>query len=124
MDEGAVPSSINLVEKGEYELFDHQLPLDKFIDKLRNGDDLDNVCIKGLDEALQNGEIEDLRRVLQNKSNKLSQKGTTLQFVSEGSFQSVVSGFELKLGSDFFRLDTIFGPKMERKEEGWIVIQY
>lgn len=126
MKKGAAPGRCNVVRRGKYDLFDHQMPVDTFVDHLHDGQVLDEVCVTKLGEAFKNGDEMEVARALQDHADDLSAAGTTLQFAVLGSIQSVSGGYELKYEGKLYRLNRVFGAQLRTFGDynDWLVTPY
>jgi hypothetical protein len=121
---GADKGQYNIVLKDEYETFNHQVPVEDFIEQLEQGASFDEVCVLELGEAMESDTSKKLSRVLQDNTGNFQRRNSTIQFAVEGSFQRVKNGFELKYEGELYRLDRIFGAQLREKEEGWLVAPF
>lgn len=121
---GAKPGQYNVVLKEKYETFDHQIPIEEFLDQLEDGTVFDEVCVLELSKFLESSDSKRLSRALQDRAWDLKRKNATVQFAVEGSFQRVKGGFELKYDDELYRLDSIFGPQLRKHEDGWLVAPF
>ena len=121
---GQAPNQCNIVIKGNFDSFDHQLPVLEFVDRLREDKIPNNVTVLDLEEAFLAGTDSEVRRVLDDRANELANDRPTLQFAVEGSFQRVPNGFELKYENELYRLDRVFGARLQKEENDWLVVPY
>lgn len=54
---GQIPGRYNIVVNGAYATFEHQIPIEEFIQRLENDKIPDEVSVEGLGEALQDGDL-------------------------------------------------------------------
>jgi hypothetical protein len=124
---GRIPGRYNLVVKSEYETFDHQLPVEEFLTRLRENDVPETVCIVGLGKAFEDGDLaQELGHELERRANDLETGSLpTIQFAVEGSFHRKGKTYDLRYGDDLYPLQDVFGSQMDRKEGGnWLVIPF
>lgn len=123
---GRIPGQYNIVIEGEYETFDHQIPVDSFIQRLRDDAVPDQVTVVGLGEAFENGEqADELAREMDQQANSLSYQNPTVQFVVKGAFHRRGKSFDLRYNNELYPLRDVFGPQIERKGEGdWLVAPF
>lgn len=82
---GQIPGRYNLIIKGEYEVFDHQMPVKEFVQHLKDDDVPDEVSVVGLGKAFTDGDLADkLARAMDRRANDLEYQSPTVQFVVEG----------------------------------------
>lgn len=126
-DPGQLPGTYNIVVDGEYDLFDHRVPLDEFVNMLRDNDVPDEVCVVGLDEAFEEDEtVNKLSRAMDRSADSLENQKPLpkIQFAVEGSFQRRKNDFELQTGGELYRLSRVFGPQIQRQQRGWLVAPF
>lgn len=124
---GKLPGEYNIVVKDDYDLFDHQVPVEEFEEMLREDDIPDTVCVVGLEDVFKNEEaIHDLSRVMDRKANTLESRRQlpTIQFAVDGSFQRLQRDFELQTGGELYRLSRIFGSQIQRRESSWLTAPF
>ena len=103
-------------------MFDHQMPIDEFFQRLKNDDVPDEVSVVGTEEILDDEElVNDLAREMDQRADDLEYQGPTIQFVVEGSFHRRGKTYDLRYDGELYPLQDIFGPQLERREQGdWI----
>jgi len=123
---GQIPGRYNLIIKGEHDLFDHQMPVEEFVKRLEEDEVPEEVTVSGLDEAFEEGDkIEELAQEMDRRANDLEYQSPTVQFVVEGSFHRRGKTYDLRYGDELYPLQDVFGPQLERKEEGsWLVAPF
>lgn len=123
---GQIPGRYNLVIEGAYETFEHQIPVDEFIQYLANDNVPDKVSVVGLTEALEDSErANELAREMDRRANDLEYQSPTVQFVVQGSFHRSGKTYDLRYEGDLYSLQEVFGPQLERKEDGkWLVAPF
>lgn len=123
---GRIPGRYNLVIEGAYESFDHQMPVEEFIERLRNDDVPNEVSVIGLDDAFSDDDLlDDLTNAMDRRANDLEYQGPTVQFVVEGSFHRQGKTYDLRYGDELHSLQEVFGPQLERKADGnWLVTPF
>jgi len=123
---GQIPGRYNIVIEGEYDTFDHQIPVEEFLECLEDDDVPDEVSVVGLGEALQDGDLaDDLAREMEQQAVNLEYQSPTIQFVADGSFHRSGKSYDLRYEGELYTLQQVFGPQLERKEEGdWLVAPF
>jgi hypothetical protein len=123
---GRIPGRYNLVIQGEYETFDHRMPVGEYLESLKTDEVPDEVSVVGLEEALEANEaIDEFAREMDQRADDLEYQTPTIQFVLEGSFHRNGKHYDLRYSDDFYSLQRIFGPQLERKEQGdWLVAPF
>jgi hypothetical protein len=123
---GQIPGQHNIVVKGEYDTFDHQIPVEDFIQQLKDDAVPGEVSVVGLGDAFEDGDLADeLARELDKRGNDLTYQSPTIQFVVEGSFHRQGKVYDLRYNDELYPLQEVFGPQLERKEDGdWLVAPY
>ncbi|WP_158056535.1 hypothetical protein [Halorussus halophilus] len=127
VEHGKLPGEYNIVAKDEYDLFDHQVPVEEFEEMLRENDVPDELCVVGLDDVFgDNDAVNELSAVMDRRANGLENRDPlpTVQFAVEGSFQRRQRDFELQAGNDFHRLSRIFGPQIDRRSSEWLTAPF
>lgn len=124
---GKLPGRYNIVAEDEFELFDHRVPVDEYLEMLHEDDVPDEVCVVGLDEVFEDDEsVRELSRMMDRRANSLESRNPlpTIQFAIEGSFQRRKRDFELQSGEDLYRLSRVFGRQIERQQRGWLLAPF
>jgi hypothetical protein len=119
---GRIPGRYNVIIAEEYDMFDHQMPIDEFFQRLKNDDVPDEVSVVGTEEILDDEElVNDLAREMDQRADDLEYQSPTIQFVVEGSFHRRGKTYDLRYDGELYPLQDIFGPQLERREQGdWI----
>ena len=120
---GQIPGRYNLIIRDEYDAFDLQMPVEEFLQRLKNDDVPNEVSVVGLADAFRNGDLAtDLAQEMDRRANDLEYQSPTVQFVVDGSFHRSGKTYDLRDGDELYSLQEVFGPQLERKEEGdWLV---
>ncbi|WP_440991572.1 hypothetical protein [Haloarchaeobius baliensis] len=123
---GQIPGRYNLVVEGNFETFDHQIPVEEFIVDLKEDDVPDKASVVGLGEAFEDGDLAaELATAMDQRANDLEYQSPTIQFVVEGSFHRRGKTFDLRQNDELYPLQEVFGPQLERKEEtGWLIAPF
>lgn len=127
VEHGKLPGEYNIVVKEEYDLFDHQVPIEEFEEMLRENDVPDEVCVVGLDTVFEDDDATNkLSSLMDRSANTLENRSSlpTIQFAVEGSFQRRQRDFELQTDDDLYRLSRIFGPQIDRRSGGWLTAPF
>ena len=124
MSADAATGRSNVVIADRFETFDHQVPVDRFIEMLKSGDVPDEVCVLGLGETFANDEERELSRAMQDRAMDLTRENATIQFAVEGSIQPVQGGYELLYEESLYPLNKVFGADISEEEEGWLVASF
>lgn len=123
---GQIPGQYNIVIEDAYTTFEHQIPVEEFLQRLKNDDLPEKVSVVGLEDALSDDELADeLAREMDRHANDLEYQSPTIQFVVEGSFHRSGKTYDLRYDDELYALQQVFGPQIERKEEGeWLVAPF
>lgn len=123
---GQIPGRYNIIIKGEYDVFDHQMPVEEFVKRLEDDDVPDKVSVIGLGDAFKDDELADeLAREMDRRANDLEYQSPTIQFVVKGSFHRRGKTYDLRYEDELYPLQEVFGPQLERKEQGeWLVAPF
>lgn len=123
---GQIPGRYNIVVEGMHDTFDHRIPVEEFIKRLRNDDVPDEVAVVGLEDAFADEDrVEELASEMDRRANDLEYQSPTVQFVVEGSFHRRGKTFDLRHDDELYPLQDVFGPQIERKEQGeWLVAPF
>jgi len=123
LEPGQIPGRYNIIVKGEYDTFDHQIPVKDFIERLKDDAVPDEVSVVGLGEAFEDGDLaNELTREMDRRANDLEYQSPTVQFVVDGSFHRQRKVYDLRYNDKLYSLQEVFGPQLERKEQGdWLV---
>lgn len=120
---GQIPGRYNLIIKDKYDVFDLQMPVEEFLQRLKDDDVPNEVSVVGLADAFRDGDLAtDLAQEMDRRANDLEYQSPTVQFVVDGSFHRSGKTYDLRDGDELYSLQEVFGPQLERKEEGdWLV---
>lgn len=123
---GQIPGRYNVVVKGAYDAFDHQMPVEEFVQRLANDDIPSKVSVVGLDEALEDGDLaNELAQAMNRRANDLEYQSPTVQFVVKGSFHRRGKTYDLRYGGELYPLQDVFGPQLERRGDGdWLIAPF
>jgi hypothetical protein len=123
---GQIPGRYNLIIDGEYDAFDHQMPVEEFLQRLKDDNVPDEVSVVGLADAFRDGGLVlNLAQEMDRRANDLEYQSPTVQFVVNGSFHRSGKTYDLRDGGELHSLQEVFGPQLERKEEGdWLVAPF
>jgi len=123
---GQIPGRYNLVIEGGYETFEHQIPVKEFLQRLKEDDVPQKVSVVGLADALSDdGVANELAREMDKRANDLEYQSPTIQFVVKGSFHRSGKAYDLRYDDELYSLQQVFGPQLERKEEGaWLIAPF
>lgn len=123
---GQIPGRYNIVVKHAYDTFDHQIPVEEFIERLRNDEVPEEAAVVGLEAAFADGDLaEELASEMDRRANDLEYQSPTVQFVVEGTFHRRGKTFDLRHDDELYSLQEVFGPQIERKEQGeWLVAPF
>ena len=119
---GRIPGQYNIIVAGEYDAFDHQMPIDEFLQRLKNDDVPDEVSVVGLEKMLDDQEFtNELAWEMDQRADDLEYQSPTIQIVVEGSFHRQGKTYDLRYDDNLYSLQDIFGPQLERRGNGnWI----
>lgn len=123
---GQIPGRYNLVVSGDFETFDHQIPVEDFLEDLKDDDVPDEASVVGLGEAFEDGDLAaELATAMDQRANDLEYQSPTIQFVVDGSFHRRGKTFDLRYNDELYSLQEVFGPQLERKEAGgWLIAPF
>ena len=123
---GRIPGRYNIVVNGEYETFDNQMPVEDFLQCLKDDDVPERTTVVGLEEAYEDGDmIDELAREMDRRGNDLEYQSPTIQFVVEGSFHRSGKTYDLRYEGKLHALQQVFGPQLDRKDAGdWLVAPF
>jgi hypothetical protein len=93
---------------------------------LKKDDVPEKVSVVGLADALSDDELAtELAREMDKRANDLEYQAPTIQFVVEGSFHRSGKTYDLRYDDELYSLQQVFGPQLERKEDGeWLVAPF
>lgn len=119
---GQIPGRYNIIIKGKYDTFDHQIPVEDFIERLKDDAVPDKISVVGLEQALEEGDLANkLSRAMDQRANDLEYQGPTIQFVVTDSFHRQGKTYDLRYEDELYSLQKVFGPQLERRDQGdWI----
>jgi hypothetical protein len=126
-DLDAIGGMYNIV-RTDRKTADYQVPVRKFIEMLREHEVPEELCVVGLESVLADEEETRLEVVDAMRSESDYLNGLSplpkIQFAVEGRFQSVGESFELERDGEFYPLGTVFGSRLKRRGDGWLVSPY
>lgn len=126
-DLDAIGGMYNIV-RADRTTADYQVPVDTFIEMLQEHEIPEELCVVGLESIL--ADDEEARRamvsIMRSESDYLNGLSPLpkVQFAVEGTFQSVGETFELEHEGEFYRLESVFGSRLKRRSDGWLVSPY
>jgi len=123
---GQIPGQYNLVIEGAYETFEHQIPVQEFLQRLKDDDVPEKVSVVGLADALRDEDLaNELAREMDKRANDLEYQSPTIQFVVKGSFHRSGKTYDLRYDDELYSLQQVLGPQLERKGDGkWLVAPF
>lgn len=123
---GRIPGRYNIIVEGEYDVFDHQMPVEEFVKRLKDDDVPDEVSVVGLGDAFGNEDLVDQLAIeMDRRGDDLEYQSPTIQFVVHGSFHRSGKTYDLRYDDELYPLQRVFGPQFERKEQGaWLVAPF
>lgn len=127
MSEGAIPGRYNVVVAGEFETYERQVPVEDFIEMLQEGDVPREVSVVGLGDAFDDGDlVEELAMEIDHSGDDLenTRPRPTIQFVVENEPHRHEESFDLPYGDELYPLRRVFGPQLEREDDGWLVAPF
>lgn len=126
VDPGQLAGVYNLVVADEYDLFEHQVPVDAFESMLRDDGVPDEVCVVGLADVYESDDVNELRRLMDETADGLESRSPlpTVQFAVGGSFQRLSRDFELQTDDNLYRLSRVFGPQIKRRNVDWLTAPF
>ena len=119
---GRIPGQYNIIVAGEYDTFDHQMPVKEFLKRLKNDDVPEKLSVVGLEKMLDDEDfVRELAREMDQRADDLEYQSPTVQVVVEGTFHRSGKTYDLRYEGELYSLQTIFGPQLERRGDGnWI----
>jgi hypothetical protein len=127
-DIDAVAGMYNIVNREQWTTADYQLPIEEFINKLEARDLPKEVCVVGLEDAIEaDTDLRDrLIAVMRAEMDYLNNQHPlpSIQFAVEGTFQGVGDAFELQVDDEFYPLEPIFGRQIKRRRDGWLATPF
>lgn len=120
----AIGGMYNIV-KTDRKTADYQVPVEKFLEMIQDHEIPEELCVVGLESVLS-GEKEIRREMIdtmRSESDYLNGLSTNpkIQFAVEGNFQAVGESFEVERDGEFYELEPIFGSRLKRRSDGWLV---
>ncbi len=102
------------------------MPVEEFIQRLKEDNVPNKVSVVGLGQAFTDGDlIDELAHEMDRRANDLEYQTPTVQFVVEGSFHRSGKTYDLRHDNNLYPLQDVFGPQLERKEDGdWLVAPF
>ncbi len=126
-DLDAIGGMYNIVRE-DRKTADYQVPVSTFVEMLHEHEIPEELCVVGVESILTDDEetrrkVVDTMRSESDYLNGLSPL-PKIQFAVEGNFQSVGESFELERNGDFYQLEAVFGSRLKRRSDGWLVSPY
>lgn len=124
--EGAIPGQYNVIRRDAYETVDRQVPIEDFIQQLREDTVPDEVCVVGLGKAFEEDRITELAGAMDERGDDLNNRRElpVIQFAVEGSFNRAGKSFDLRYGDELYPLQRVFGPQIDRQGERWLIAPF
>jgi len=119
----------NILVEEEFDIADHRVPIETFIEMLEEGELPDELAVSGLDAALAAGNqelISEMQAVMRRRRDWLDSRPSLpiIQFVVDGDLQDTGESFELLVDGDFYSLKPLFGRSIREREPGWLVTSF
>lgn len=126
-DLNAIGGMYNIVRE-DRKTADHQVPIENFIQMLQEHEIPEELCVVGLESVLAGDEKtrRELVETMRSENDYLNGLSPLpkIQFAVEGDFQSVGKSFELERDGKFYQLEVLFGSRLKRRSDGWLVSPY
>lgn len=119
----------NILIEEEFDIADHRVPIETFIEMLEEGELPDELAVSGLDDALADGNqdlLSEMQAVMRRRRDWLDSRPSlpTIQFVVDGDLQDTGESFELLVDGEFNSLKPLFGRSIREREPGWLVTSF
>lgn len=119
----------NLLVEEDFEIADHRVPIESFIEMLDEQDLPDEIAVSGLDDALLSDDEKLINRLtvaMREQRDWLDSRSPlpVIQFVVDGDFQNTGDSFELLADGQLYALTPVFGRNIDRREPGWLVTSF
>lgn len=124
---GQIPGRYNIVSADEYETIDHQVPVEDFLDQLRNHEVPESICVVGLDDAFADDDfIDELADAMADRANDLENRHPlpTIQFAIDGALHRRKKTYDLRYDGEFHSLQRLFGSQIDREGEDWVTAPF
>jgi hypothetical protein len=123
---GQIPGRYNIINRDAYDTFEHQIPVEEFIKRLKDDEVPEEVSVVGLSAALTDDDrAAELAQEMDHRADDLEYQNPTVQFVVEGTFHRSGKTYDLRYENQLYPLDEVFGSQLDRKEDGeWIVAPF
>ncbi|SFT04626.1 hypothetical protein [Halostagnicola kamekurae] len=121
---GQIPGQYNIVIEGKYDTFDHQIPVEQFIECLEDNVP-DKVSVVRLGDVFADGDQAiELARAMDRRANDLEYQSPTVQFVVEGSFHRRGKTYDLRYNDELYPLQGSSAHSSTKKEGDWLVAPF
>ena len=123
---GQIPGRYNIIIQDAYDTFEHQIPVEDFIQRLKDDEVPEDVSVVGLSAALADDDMAiELAQEMDRRADDLEYQNPTVQFVVQGTFHRSGKTYDLRYEGELYPLDEVFGSQLDRKEDGeWIVAPF
>lgn len=123
----AVAGMYNIVEE-QRETADHRVPVEKFIEMLKDRSLPEEIAVAGLEEVLTGDEElrERLVSAMRDQMDYLNNQHPLpkIQFEVDGQFQGAGNTYEVEIDGEFHSLEPVFGRQIKEREDGWLVTPF
>lgn len=119
----------NILEESKFEIADHRVPIENFIEMLADGELPDELAVSGLDTALvaaNDDLLTEMQSAMRRRRDWLDSRSPlpTIQFVVDGELQDTGESYDLVIEGEFYPLNSLFGRNLREREPGWLVTSY
>jgi hypothetical protein len=123
---GQIPGRYNIIIQDAYDTFEHQIPVEDFIQRLKDDEVPEDVSVVGLSTALADDDTAaELAQEMDRRADDLEYQNPTVQFIVQGTFHRSGKTYDLRYKDELYPLDEVFGSQLDRKEDGeWIVAPF
>lgn len=123
---GQIPGRYNIIIQNAYDTFEHQIPVEDFIQRLKDDEVPEDVSVVGLSTALADDDTAaELAQEMDRRADDLEYQNPTVQFIVQGTFHRSGKTYDLRYKDELYPLDEVFGSQLDRKEDGeWIVAPF
>lgn len=123
---GQIPGRYNIIIQDAYDTFERQIPVEDFIQRLKDDEVPEEASVVGLSAALgEDNTATELAKEMDRRADDLEYQNPTVQFVVQGTFHRSGKTYDLRYEGELYPLDEVFGSQLDRKEDGeWIVAPF
>lgn len=126
---GRLPGVYNIITKGDHETVDYQIPIEEFLDRLKNDDVPEEVTVVGLEAIYEDDSfINDLSRAMDRKADDLehADQNRMIQFEIDADIHRGQIAFDIFHDGERYPLHEVFGRQIssQNTSHSWCTVPF